>query len=146
VTASVGSALFAEGTNEPGELAKQTRSAVRISAALLTPLMILFLVGAEPILGLFGEEYADNGKTLLILLTAAAIPDGITGLYIARVRAEGRLVFPAAASMAMAGVTLVGTWFLLPSMDLAGAGVAFIAAHVAGSFACLVDHRVKSRG
>jgi O-antigen/teichoic acid export membrane protein len=147
VTASVGSALFAEGTNEPGELARQTRSAVRISAALLTPLMILFLVGAEPILSVFGDEYADNGKTLLILLTAAAIPDGITGLYIARVRAEGRLVFPATLSMGMAAVTLVGTWFLLPSMELDGAGVAFIAAHVAGSVACLVDHLlVRSRG
>lgn len=144
VSASVGSALFAEGTNEPGELRRQTRSAVRISAALLTPLMLVFLVGADPILGLFGEEYADNGTTLLLLLTAAALPDAITGLYIARVRAEGRLVFPAALSMGMAAATLVGAWFLLPSMELAGCGVAFVAAHVAGSFACLVDHRVSS--
>ena len=142
VTASVGSALFAEGTNEPGELARQTRSAIRISAALLTPLMVVFLVAAGPILGLFGEEYADEGTTLLLLLTASAIPDAITGLYLARVRAEGRLVFPAAASMAMAAVTLVGGWFLLPSMELAGPGVAFIAAHVAGSVACFLDWRL----
>ena len=142
VTASVGSALFAEGTNEPGELARQTRSAILISAALLTPLMVVFLVAAGPILGLFGEEYADEGTTLLLLLTASAIPDAITGLYLARVRAEGRLVFPAAASMAMAAVTLVGAWFLLPSMELAGPGVAFIAAHVAGSVACFLDWRL----
>jgi O-antigen/teichoic acid export membrane protein len=142
VSASVGSALFAEGTNEPGQLARQTRSAIRITAALITPLMVVFLVAAEPILGLFGDEYADNGTTLLILLTASAIPDAITGLYLARVRAEGRLVFPAAASMAMAAITLIGAWFLLPSMELAGPGVAFIAAHVAGSVACLVDARL----
>lgn len=146
VTASVGSALFAEGSHDPAALSRQTRSAVRISAALLTPLMLVFLVAAGPVLELFGEEYADNGRTLLLLLTASAIPDAITGLYIARVRAEGRLVFPASASMAMAAATLVGSWFLLPSMDLAGAGVAFIAAHVAGSVACLVDHRLNSRG
>jgi O-antigen/teichoic acid export membrane protein len=145
VTSSVGSALFAEGTNEPTELARQTRSAVRISAVLLAPLMVVFLVGAEPILGLFGDEYADEGTTLLVLLTASAIPDAITGLYLARVRAEGRLVFPAAASMAMAAVTLVGAWLLLPSMELAGPGVAFIAAHVAGSLACLVDWRLNRR-
>jgi O-antigen/teichoic acid export membrane protein len=144
VTASVGSALFAEGTNDPATLSRQTRSAVRISAVLLTPLMLVFLVAAGPILGLFGEEYADEGTTLLLLLTASAIPDAITGLYLARVRAEGRLVFPAAASMAMAAVTLIGAWFLLPSMELAGPGVAFVAAHVAGSVACLIDWRLRN--
>ncbi len=143
VTASVGSALFAEGTNDPATLSRQTRSAVRISAALLTPLMLVFLVAAGPILGLFGDEYADEGKTLLLLLTASAIPDAITGLYIARVRAEGRLVFPAALSMAMAAVTLIGAWFLLPSMELDGAGVAFVVAHVAGSVVCLIDWRLS---
>jgi O-antigen/teichoic acid export membrane protein len=146
VTASVGSALFAEGTNDPDALARQTRSAVRISAALLTPLMVVFFAAAGPILGVFGEEYADNGTTLLILLTASAVPDAITGLYIARVRAEGRLVFPAVTSMGMAAATLIGAWFLLPSMELAGPGVAFIAAHVAGSVACLVHARLRSRG
>lgn len=145
VTASVGSALFAEGSHDPGDLSRQTRSAVRISAALLAPLMVTFFLAGGPILELFGEEYADNGETLLILLTASAIPDAITGLYLARVRAEGRLLFPAVASMAMAAGTLVGAWFLLPSMDLAGPGWAFIAAHVAGSLACLVDW-LRSRG
>jgi O-antigen/teichoic acid export membrane protein len=146
VTASVGSALFAEGSHDPSMLGRQTRSAVRISVALLAPLMVLFLVAAGPILELFGQEYADNGKTLLLLLTASAIPDAITGLYLARVRATGRLAFPAAASMAMAAATGVGAWLLLPSMDLPGAGLAFIAAHVAGSVACLIHHRVSSRG
>ena len=146
VTASVGSALFAEGSHDPAALGRQTRSAVRISAALLAPLMLVFLLGAKTILGLFGDAYADNGAMLLLLLTASAIPDAITGLYLARVRAEGRLAFPAAASMAMAAVTVVGSWFLLPELDLAGAGWAFIAAHVAGSVACFVDWRIRSRG
>ena len=146
VTASVGSALFAEGSHDPGALRAQTRSAVRISAALLAPLMVVFFAAGGPILGLFGDEYADNGKTLLLLLTASAVPDAITGIYLARVRAEGRLAFPAAASMAMAAITLVGSWVLLPSMDLAGPGAAFIAAHCLGSVACLVDARLRSRG
>ena len=141
ISASVGSALFAEGSHDRAALAAQTRSAVRICAALLAPLMLLFFVAGGWILGLFGHAYAHNGRTLLLLLTASAVPDAITGLYLARVRAEGRLVFPAAASMAIAGITLVGAWVLLPSMDLAGAGVAFLAAHGLGSVACLVDAR-----
>lgn len=145
VTSSVGSALFAEGAHDPEALDRQTRSAVRISAVLLVPLMIVFFAGADLVLGLFGEEYADNGKTLLLLLTASAVPDAITGLYIARERAVGRLTFPSSASMGMAIATLVGSWFLLPSMELAGAGVAFVAAQVAGCVACLLDAAHRSR-
>lgn len=145
VTSSVGSALFAEGSHDPDALRAQTRSAVRISAVLLAPLMAVFLAAAGPILGLFGDEYADNGTTLLLLLTASAVPDAITGIYLARVRAEGRLAFPAAASMAMAAITLVGSWVLLPGMELAGPGTAFIAAHCIGSVACLVDFRLTAR-
>jgi O-antigen/teichoic acid export membrane protein len=145
VTSAVGSALFAEGSHDRGDLARQTRSAIKISAALLVPLMLLFFLAGKPVLSLFGGDYADEGHTLLLLLTASAVPDAITGLYLARVRAEGRLAFPAATSMAMAAITLVGAWLLLPSMDLAGAGVAFIAAHVIGSVACLVDALLARR-
>jgi len=145
VTSSVGSALFAEGAHDPEALDRQTRSALRISAVLLIPLMIVFFVAADPILGLFGEEYADNGKTLLLLLTASAVPDAITGLYIARERAVGRLGFPSFASMGMAIATLGGSWFLLPSMDLSGAGVAFVGAQLAGCLGCLADATHRSR-
>src|SRR5436853_3285024 len=145
VTASVGSALFAEGSHDRSTLAEQTRAAIRMSAFVLVPLMVVFFVAAGPILGLFGDAYARHGKTLLILLTASAVPDAITGLYIARVRAEGRLVFPAILSMAIAALTLVGAWILLPSMKLPGAGVAFIGAHVLGSVACLAHARLKTR-
>lgn len=146
VTTSVGSALFAEGSHDPRSLAQQTGSAVRITAALTLPLMALFLAAGGPILELFGPEYADNGRTLLLVLTAAAVPDAVTGLYLARVRAEGRLAFPAWVSMGMAAIAVGGAWLLLPSMDLEGAGVAFLAAHCLGSLVCAVDAlRVRTR-
>ncbi|HEX8646252.1 MAG TPA: lipopolysaccharide biosynthesis protein [Thermoleophilaceae bacterium] len=145
VTSSVGSALFAEGAHDPEALDHQTRSAVRISAALVVPLMIVFFAAADPILRVFGAEYADNGKALLLLLTASAIPDAITGLYIARERAIGRLGFPSVASMGMAILTLTGAWLLLPSMDLAGAGVAFVGAQLLGCAGCLADALHRSR-
>ena len=146
VTTSVGSALFAEGANDPRSLSRQTRSAVRITAALMLPLMALFLAAGGPILELFGSGYADNGRTLLLVLTAAALPDAVTGLYLARVRAEGRLAFPAWVSMGMAAIAVAGAWILLPSMGLEGAGVAFLAAHCLGSAVCLADWlRVRTR-
>lgn len=139
VTTAVGSALFAEGSHDLARLAEQTRVAIRVTAALIAPLIAIFLVAGRPILELFGADYAENGRSLLLLLTASAVPDAITGLYIARVRAEGRLPFPAAVSMGMAAITLAGAWFLLPEMGLEGAGVAFIAAHAIGCAVCAID-------
>jgi O-antigen/teichoic acid export membrane protein len=139
VTTAVGSALFAEGSHDADALDAQTRSAVRITAALIGPVVVVFLVAGGPILQLFGEEYADNGRTLLLLLTASAIPNAVTGLYLSRVRAEGRLGFASAVSMGMAAITLVGAWFLLPELELDGVGVAFIAAHALGAVVCGLD-------
>jgi O-antigen/teichoic acid export membrane protein len=144
VTTAVGSALFAEGSHDAAGLGEQTRQAARITAVLLTPLMLAFLIGAEPILGVFGDDYADNGRTLLLLLTAAAPPDAVTGIYIARVRATGRLRFPAALSMGMAALTLVGAWVLLPEHGLEGAGLAFLGAQLLGTLACAV-HWARER-
>jgi O-antigen/teichoic acid export membrane protein len=139
ISSAVGSALFAEGRHDPHRLSEQMRSGARITAALLAPMMLLFFVGAGWILGLFGNAYADKGETLLLLLTASAIPDAITNLYVARLRAEGRLAFPAAMNIAMALITLGGTWVLLPPLGLAGPGVAWIAAQSVGSAACFLD-------
>lgn len=144
ISSAVGSALFAEGTHDPGELPQQTRSSVRITAALLGPAMLFFFVAAGWLLGLFGEEYADHATTLLIVLTASAVPDAITNLYVGRLRAEGRLGFPAVMTMCMAVVTVTTAWILLPGMGLTGAGVAWLVGQSAGSAACLV-HALRRR-
>jgi O-antigen/teichoic acid export membrane protein len=139
VTTSIGSALFAEGAHDRETLGAQTRSAYRISAALLAPLMLIFFVAGGWILDLFGARYGAEGRTLLLLLTAAAPLDTITGVYLARLRAEERLALPAATSLTMAAITLVGAWFLLPSMGLDGAGLAFVVGKLVGTAVCAVD-------
>ncbi|HEX8075834.1 MAG TPA: lipopolysaccharide biosynthesis protein [Thermoleophilaceae bacterium] len=139
ISSAIGSALFAEGANDPPTLDQQSRSSVRITAALLGPMMLFFFVAAGWLLGLFGQAYADHAQTLLILLTASAVPDAITNLYVARLRAQGRLAFPAAMTMGMAAITVTTAWILLPPMGLAGAGVAWLAGQCTGSVACLAD-------
>lgn len=145
ISSAVGSALFAEGASDPARINAQTRSAVRITAALLGPMMVLFLVGGHALLTLFGPRYAAHGTTLLILLTVSAIPDAITNIYIARLRSQGRLGFPAATNMGMAAVTIIGAWVLLPSLGITGAGVAWLVAQSAGSVAVLVDVILRRR-
>lgn len=144
ISSAVGSALFAEGTNDPDRIEAQTRSAIRITAALLAPMMVLFFVAGHWLLKLFGAGYSRNGGTLLIILTASAIPDAVTNIYVARLRAQGHLAFPAVMNMVMAAVTLLGAWLLLPPLGIAGAGVGWIAAQSAGT-AAVVIHLILQR-
>ncbi len=145
ISSAVGSALFAEGSNDPDRVDDQTRSAIKITAALLAPMMLVFFIGGRWLLGVFGAQYASHGATLLIVLTASAVPDAVTNIYVARLRARQRLAFPAAMNMAMAAVTLLGAWLLLPPLGIVGAGVAWIAAQSTGTVAVLADVALKSR-
>jgi O-antigen/teichoic acid export membrane protein len=145
ISSAVGSALFAEGAHDLERVDALGRSAVKITAALLLPMMLLFFIAGDVLLSLFGSNYSSHGGTLLIVLTASAIPDAITNLYIAKLRAQGRLTFPAATNMAMAAITLGGAWLLLRPLGIAGAGVAWIAAQSAGSIVVLVHMAGRRR-
>lgn len=133
ISFSVAMALFAEGSHDPKHLAEQTRSAVKIISALLAPVMLVFFLAGEKILSLFGSAYATNGETLLILLTASAVPDAITNIFVARMRALEQLRVPAVLNLSMAAVTIGGTFLLLDPMGLSGVGVAWLSAQTAGS-------------
>ena len=145
ISSAVGSALFAEGTHDVERVDSLGRSAVKITAALLLPMMLLFFIAGHALLDLFGSRYSNHGGTLLILLTVSAVPDAITNLYIARLRALDRLGFAAATNLAMAAITLGVAWLLLPPLGIAGAGVAWLAAQSAGSLAVFVDMTRRGR-
>ncbi len=138
ISGSVGSALFAEGAHDLERVEALGRSAVKVTAALLLPMMLLFFIAGDTLLSVFGSNYSVYGGTLLIVLTASAVPDAITNLYIAKLRAQNQLGFPAATNMVMAAITLGGAWLLLRPLGIVGAGVAWIAAETAGSLAVLI--------
>lgn len=145
ISSSVATALFAEGVHEPRRIAEQSRSAAKTTTALLTPLMAVYVFAGEWILGLFGSEYAEQGYVLLLILTASAVPDAVTNIYIARLRARERLRLPAALNLSMATVTLCVAAALLPTLGIEAVGIAWISAQLAGSAFALVETGVGRR-
>jgi O-antigen/teichoic acid export membrane protein len=139
ISSAVGSALFAEGGHRPHELREASVRAAQIVLVLLVPVMVVFLVGGRWILGLFGASYAEHGHGLLVLLTLSAIPDAITNIYIAMIRAQRRLRSAAAVNLTMALMTLGGSWYALPHLGITGVGWAWIGAQTAGSAFVLFD-------
>lgn len=139
ISSSVGSALFAEGRYHRGSMRPEIRRAVSFTSVLLFPTMLVVAVLASDLLGLFGEQYADHATMLLLILTVSAVPDAITNIYVAILRARDRVGTAATLTTSMALLATVGAWYLVGPLGLEGVGVAWGGSQVAGSLFVLAD-------
>jgi O-antigen/teichoic acid export membrane protein len=137
VSPSVATAVFAEGVRAGSDLRNEVIKALRIIAALLTPAMLVMIIGGRIILGLFGTSYADAGYALLILLAISAIPDAVSNVAVAVCRVTVRLRYSAALNLGILVTTLVGAWMLMPPLGIVGVGVAWLGAQTLGAIASL---------
>ncbi len=138
---SVASSLFAEGAHG-GDLGRKVRTSALVIGALLIPAMILFLVAGRYLLGIFGPSYREHGAALLTLLVVAAIPDGITNVYVSVLRVRRRLREAATLNLGMAALTIALAWPLLLRLGIEGAGWAWLIAQTVGSCAVAIHLRI----
>jgi O-antigen/teichoic acid export membrane protein len=137
VSPSVASAVFAEGVRSRSNLRLIVVKALRVIAIILVPVMALMIAGGRLILGLFGASYAAAGYGLLILLAASALPDAVSNVAVVICRVTRRLRYSAMLNLAILVMTLMGSWFLMPSLGIAGVGVAWLVAQIVGAAASL---------
>jgi O-antigen/teichoic acid export membrane protein len=145
VSPAVAASLAAEGSHARHDLLRTTRSSILLIAALLGPALLLFLGGGHYIMVSFGPGYARHGQLLLLLLVISAVPDAITNVYVAVLRVKQRLRHAALLNLGMAALTLGLAWVLLPQLGIAGAGLAWLSAQVAGSIAVALHIMVVRR-
>lgn len=146
ISPAVSNAYLAR-TGSAGEaLGKQMREAVVVILVLLAVPLTFVLVAPGLVLSLFGPGYAERGSVLLRLLALSALPDAITNIAVAALRVVGRLRAAAALNMTMSVVVLASAFPLLAHFDVAGAGVAWLAAQSTGALAVpfLIRHRMWS--
>src|SRR5438477_3291068 len=98
----------------------------------------------------FGPSYVRHGLALLVILTISAVPDAITNVYVAVLRVQHHLRQAALLNIAMAALTLLLAWVLLPVLGIAAAGWAWLAAQSLGSVAVgihlLLAHSCRATG
>ncbi len=141
ISPSVASALTAEGAHSPEQLWRIAGRSQRSIMMLLIPACVLLAASGYWILELFGPAYASQGYVLLLLFTVAAIPDSLMDVWVAVLRVEGRLLFGSWLQLGTAGMALVASWFLLPPLGIAGAGVAWLASRLVGAGLVVWDYR-----
>jgi O-antigen/teichoic acid export membrane protein len=137
VSPSVAAALFAEGVRVRSNLRSVVTRALRVISIMLAPAIVVMIVGGRLILGIFGASYAAAGYELLILLAISALPDAVSNVAVAVLRVTNRLGYSAALNLGILVVTLVGAWFLMPPLGIAGVGVTWLAAQILGAIASL---------
>ncbi|KQX11891.1 hypothetical protein ASC82_18820 [Streptomyces sp. Root431] len=123
---NMASSLTAHASHSPESLAEGVRGALRRMVLLLVPVVFVLVVLAPVLLTPFGEDYAENGTTVLRLLAAAALPRVAVELYIGVLRVQGRTGMLAALQGAMCVLVLGSAVVLLGPYGIAGAGWAVL--------------------
>jgi O-antigen/teichoic acid export membrane protein len=146
VSPAVAASVFVEGAYDPKTVMAAARRSLRLIAILLAVPTLVFVLAGRQILEVFGPGYPSHGYALLVVFVASAVPDAITNVSVAVMRVTNRLRQAAVLNMGMTIIALVGAWFLIGSMGITGAGVAWLIAQTIGACFVLVLYRRASGG
>lgn len=127
IAINVTTSLTVEAAIDLPALQRLTRQTLIHIMRLLLPLVVFTLLAAPLILHVFGQEYADEGTTLMRWLVIGAVPAAIValGTGIARIEHRGRVVIGIQGAHAVLVISLSAA--LLPSLGIEGVGIAFAA-------------------
>ncbi|MEO8285769.1 MAG: hypothetical protein ABI670_04990 [Chloroflexota bacterium] len=126
VTTNMVMSLTVEAAADETKLLDYTyRTFVHI-ARLLLPLVIVMLIAAPLVLWVFGSNYADEGATLLRLLTLATVPQMINAIYMGMARVQKRMANIVYVQMALCIGILGVSYFLLGSYGITAVGWAVL--------------------
>ncbi|MFE5628968.1 lipopolysaccharide biosynthesis protein [Streptomyces sp. NPDC056470] len=142
---AIGEALFAEGSRARAHLPSLARRSAGTMLAVIAPAAAFVALLAGPILGLFGDEYARDGTSSLIVLAASALATAFYAWTSFLLKVTRQLTAMIAAEVVSVGVMLGITVLMLDS-GLVWAAIAWGLGNLAsGSFAAVALVRSKFR-
>ena len=122
---NMASALTVEAAAGVDSFGQLGRSTMRLATWVLTPVVAVLVLGADPILNVFGPSYAE-AATLLRLFAVSIIPSAIVAFAVAVDRHHGRFANALAITATGAAVALVVDVLLLPLLGVTAAGVGWL--------------------
>jgi O-antigen/teichoic acid export membrane protein len=122
--------LTVEGTLDAARLAANTRTALRKTMLILTPVVGLTVLLASWALSLFGAGYAAHGTLVLQLIAVATLPKALTEIYLGALRAQSRASRIALIQAVRGVMVLSSALALVHLMGPTGAGIAVLASQV----------------
>lgn len=123
VAPSISNSLFAEGAHHPERLDQDLRRAIRQFIVLAGPPAVLLLLVGPTVLTVFGDDYGQDSRTLLLVLVGAAVFDAGQSLAVAVLRVRHQLRDAAMVTLLAVVLAVAGAWVLLPPLGSVGAAV-----------------------
>lgn len=119
--------LTVEGSMDRAKLAENCRRALRRAFMIVIPIIAVAFLGAPLILRIFGSQFAEEGTTLLRLMSLAVLPRVLIEVYLSALRAQSRARMLATVQIGLAALVLVSTVTLFPyaKVNAVGYGLLF---------------------
>jgi O-antigen/teichoic acid export membrane protein len=126
VAMNMATSLTVEAARDEQKLGIYARHALRSTARLILPAVVLIVLGAPYLLRIFGASYAAEGSMLLRLLVLSVIPNIVVSLYLglARVRRRMRSIMMVQGLLCALGLSL--SYTLLARYGIVGVGWAWL--------------------
>lgn len=128
IPTSISMSLFAEGSNDEGQLIPSIKRSLRLSAALLIPAVTFLVIAAKPILQLMGDTYMEEAHQLLWVISISALPFAVNAIYVGVMRVEKNKFAVVAVPGVVCLITLPLSYMLIPHLGILGAGIGFLTA------------------
>ncbi|WP_405593192.1 lipopolysaccharide biosynthesis protein [Streptomyces sp. NBC_01092] len=125
---NMGSSLIVEAAHDPDRLAEHAFRVLRHSAMLMSAGAAVMIVIAPRLLAFFGPEYEEHGTTLLRLMALSALPNLLVSMAVDVARMRRRLRLVVGLQLALCVLVLGLSLILLPTLGLAGGGLAWLVA------------------
>jgi O-antigen/teichoic acid export membrane protein len=122
--------LMVEGSASPERLAQLTRGVLRRCVLTMVPGTIVLVLAARLIARLYGAGDATHTALLLQLLAFSLFPCSIYGMACSLDRIAGKPSRAALTQLALAALSLGGSWLVLHRYGVAGVAVASVGADV----------------
>jgi O-antigen/teichoic acid export membrane protein len=123
---SIFNSLFAVASGSTFAQRENVIRSLRLLFALLLPAIIVLLLFADKILLLFGEDYSENGTTLMRLIALSIVPYAFNYLYVTIGRIEMKHGPLIAVSSGMTVLSLGLAYYLSAEMGLDGIGYGWL--------------------
>ncbi|KAA0097448.1 hypothetical protein CIW49_16300 [Mycolicibacterium sp. P1-18] len=125
ISLNMGVSLVVESSSSQSDLARQARHVLVHTGKLLVAVVLVIIVAAPYLLGVFGTAYREADDTLRIF-ALSALPHLVVVTGISSARAQRRMKVVLWTQIPQAALTIPLTWFLLPRIGMEGASVAWL--------------------
>lgn len=126
ISTSLSTSLTVEASKEQAQLSANSSRFLVNTLLLVVPAVLIVIVLAPYILGIFGPDYATQGTPLLRLLALGALPGTLHDLYRSYARVQHRMRELLVVQGVLWFLTIGLSYALLPRFGIIGIGIACV--------------------